>query len=380
MRDRLLHVDRRRRLRVPLMPALVETRLFRAVLLSVSLLFSATACTTTKAHHRVHHAPRPVETETPSLAPGPFTCADKKPLTVHFFDVAQALAALVELPDGQTVLVDLGDSPSRPQCGPRCASAHDHLVPALEGVLHGRPLSLAWITHQHSDHLGGASGVFQRVHVLHLVDNGTDPGARQVQALHEAAGRGGAAVDVVDPQHTKVPLAVAPPLTLTAVVPSEWPTTCERDKNNCSIGLRIDYCSSSLLFTGDAEAVEEERLPLAPVTLIQVGHHGSHTSSSATFIEKTRPKYAVISSGKPGEGTNATYCHPRLATVERVSTALGPPTPGSTLRVFDESTGCKGAPESAWKDLPVNEHLFSTARDGDVTLVTTGDGVFRRVP
>ncbi|MDP9037233.1 MAG: hypothetical protein M3O50_20740, partial [Myxococcota bacterium] len=38
-------------------------------------------------------------------------CADGRTMTIHFYDVGQALAALVDLPDGRHVLVDTADSP-----------------------------------------------------------------------------------------------------------------------------------------------------------------------------------------------------------------------------------------------------------------------------
>lgn len=55
-------------------------------------------------------------------------CAERIPLKVHFFDVAQALAVLVELPGGETILVDTGESPTRPGCGAVCNDAHEHLT------------------------------------------------------------------------------------------------------------------------------------------------------------------------------------------------------------------------------------------------------------
>lgn len=98
-------------------------------------------------------------------------------------------------------------------------------------------------------------------------------------------------------------------------MPSQWYPECGSNANVCSIALRIDCCSSSILFTGDAEAQEEADLTIsAPVTLLQVGHHGSKTSSSPAFLERVKPRYAVISAGLAGEGTNSTYCHPREET------------------------------------------------------------------
>ncbi len=304
---------------------------------------------------------------------GPLTCASSTPMAVHFIDVGQALA----VPDGQTVLVDAGESPARAGRGAPCREAHEHLLDRLDRILAGRPLSMLWVTHQHSDHLGGAPAVLSRFKVLHVVDNGTERAVKQVMALQQAAA--GANVTVVGPGREVVPLQVEEPLKLIAVVPDGWPGNCARDKNDCYIGLRIDYCASSVLFTGDAEETEESVLPLEPATLVQVGHHGSDTSSSSTYLAKTQPKYAVISSGKPDEGTNRTYCHPRASAVEAVSAALGPASGSTTITAF-EGKSCRDSTPANWLSVPVNERLFSTARDGDVTLVTTGDGVLTRVP
>jgi len=35
-------------------------------------------------------------------------------MRVHFYDVAEGLAALVDLPDGRHILVDTGDEPNHP--------------------------------------------------------------------------------------------------------------------------------------------------------------------------------------------------------------------------------------------------------------------------
>lgn len=83
-------------------------------------------------------------------------------LRVHFYNVSQALSALVDLPDGRHILVDTGDSPKRPRCGTVCAGAHSTLVSKLTADLAGQPIDLLWITHQHSDHIGGATDIIER--------------------------------------------------------------------------------------------------------------------------------------------------------------------------------------------------------------------------
>jgi competence protein ComEC len=232
---------------------------------------------------------------------------------------------------------------------------------------------MLWITHQHSDHLGSAPQVLERFKVRIYADNGTDPDKAQVKHAHVAAAQNGTTVLTVDgPQELPLPMNEAVRYTpiLPAVVGG-----CG-NANNCSIGLRIDYCASSVLFVGDAEAEEEREFAVGPVTLLQAGHHGSDTSSTDDFIEKVQPKYVVISSAKPDEGTNKTYCHPRASTVQRLSAATGSPAT-DMLIAFDGAVSCRGAGAEHWLTVPVSPQVFSTARDGDVTLVTSGDGVFQ---
>jgi len=186
--------------------------------------------------------------------------------------VAQGLAALVDLPDGQHIFIDTGESASRAGCGAPCKAASQHLVEQLTADLGGQPVAMVWITHQHSDHLGGAPAVLAAISARTYVDNGTERDKAGVVKAHDAATTHGALLAIVDPQHTTVPVQVADPVHLRAVVPAQWPGSCSSDPNNCSIGLRIDFCASSILFTGDAEAQEERCSNTSrPVTLLEVG-------------------------------------------------------------------------------------------------------------
>jgi competence protein ComEC len=298
-------------------------------------------------------------------------------MTVHFYDVGEALSALVELPDGRHILVDAGNGTHRAGCGDSCDAAGHHLMEHLQADLHGSPIDLLWITHQHADHIGGAPEVLNAFHTRIYVDNGRDSGKFEVRRAHSAADGRGTALSVVDPQHPDMPIAGSPNLRLTPIVPSAWPPSCAYDPNECSIALRIDFCSSSLLFTGDAEHDEESKLdPRGPVTLLQVAHHGSETSTTPGFLAKVKPKYAVISAGRPGDGYNRLFCHPRARVVQRLTKVLAGAASG-TLDAFDGER-CDRSIGSDWSAVSTSEFLWATERDGDVRLTTTGDGAFRR--
>ena len=61
---------------------------------------------------------------------------------------------------------------------------------------------------------------------------------------------------------------------------------------------------------GDAGVNKEtdilEKYTLSNIDFLKVGHHGSDTSSSKSFIDSIQPKYSLISVGK-----NNRYGHPK---------------------------------------------------------------------
>jgi competence protein ComEC len=312
----------------------------------------------------------------------PPLCGQGRRMRIHFYDVGQGLAALVDLPDGRHVLVDAGDRSrdgSRSEHGLGAGATgepSESWMRMLRADLKGEPLDLLWITHQHGDHLGGAPEVLSTFKIGSYVDNGRDKLKEEVLRAHRAAAEHGVAMRVVDPGHADMPLASSPDAKLRPIVPEAWPASCAHDANECSIGLRIDFCSSSVLFTGDAESSEEAVLEPGRVTLLQVGHHGSETSTTPGFLAKTRPHYAVISAGRPGEGLNRAYCHPRALVVQRLTRVLGGPG-AKTLEAFD-GLRCDRAMAGDWISVRASDRLWATERDGTVVLVTSGDGVFER--
>ncbi len=58
----------------------------------------------------------------------------------------------------------------------------------------------------------------------------------------------------------------------------------DQDSNNSSVVIRLDNGEDSFLFTGDAEHGSEEQMVSAGLdlecTVLQVGHHGSASSTS----------------------------------------------------------------------------------------------------
>lgn len=102
-----------------------------------------------------------------------------------------------------------------------------------------------------------------------------------------------------------------------------WPKQEQIEENilnNNSIVAKLIYKNFSMLLTGDIEAVAEEEIlkeyknsNILNSTILKVAHHGSKSSSTQNFIEKVKPKIALI-----GVGKNNTFGHPNEGVIERL--------------------------------------------------------------
>lgn len=81
------------------------------------------------------------------------------------------------------------------------------------------------------------------------------------------------------------------------------------EENDKSLVLSMDFLSRKWLFMGDASVDVEKKIienePSLRADIIKIGHHGSKTSSSYSFLEMLKPSTAIISVGK-----NNSYGHP----------------------------------------------------------------------
>lgn len=85
------------------------------------------------------------------------------------------------------------------------------------------------------------------------------------------------------------------------------------DSNNSSLLFVLKAHGTKTLFTGDIEREAEDYYidKLFKIDILKVAHHGSKTSSSMNFLEKTSPKDAISS-----QGLNNSYGHPHEETLE----------------------------------------------------------------
>lgn len=111
-------------------------------------------------------------------------------------------------------------------------------------------------------------------------------------------------------------------------------------ENTASIAMRISDSQNSFLFMGDLGAEQEKSIlelePLLSATILQIGHHGSRTSSSWDFLAQVQPQMAFISAGK-----NNSYGHPHQETLDKLRIILQ-----DTTQIF--RTDIDGSVELEW--------------------------------
>jgi competence protein ComEC len=212
--------------------------------------------------------------------------------------VGQAEASLLELPGGETVLVDAGGTEHAGARDP----GRDVLAPLLrrKGI---RSIDLAILTHPHPDHLRGFAYLAQHFPIRELWWTGFGGELPEQQALlaavHAVGGvtrltkelpavvlRHGVELQILHPR----PGAEAEGL-------SYFP---ELQANDNSMVVRVSLGERSLLLAGDIERDAEARLlpVLAQTDILKVAHHGSRSSTTAEFLAAVRPRLAVIAVGE----------------------------------------------------------------------------------
>jgi len=219
-------------------------------------------------------------------------------LKVHFIDVGQADAALIQF-GKRTLLIDTGDWRG------------SEVVPYLEkmGVT---SIDVVVGSHPHADHIGQLDKVIERFDVGEVWMSGGTANSQVFNRVISAIDahnigydepRAGDRFEIDD-----LRIDILSPNNLTG------------DLNNDSIVMKLTYGSVSFLFSGDAEREAERKMVSSGqdlrATVLKVGHHGSSTSTTSSFLDKVQPKIAIISVGQ-----NNSYGHPSNEVINRLKNA-----------------------------------------------------------
>lgn len=194
--------------------------------------------------------------------------------TVTMIDIGQGDCTLIVEPFNQSVvMIDCGQNINYD-------TMTNIVVPYLE-LYHINRIDYLVLTHDDYDHRGGLESLDEQIEILNIIDS-----------LDEQ----------IDVKYSFVNLL------------------CQRnqkDENDSSIISYFSYDNMNYLWMGDASTDVEEQLisnyPNLDIDILKLGHHGSKTSSSYSFLNSIEPKLALIS-----VGYNNRYGHPDVEVLDRL--------------------------------------------------------------
>ncbi len=219
---------------------------------------------------------------------------DSNKLNIFYFKVGQADCTLVTI-NNKNMLIDAGQD-----------SDGKYIVEFLKSK-NIKQINYFVITHGDIDHSGGAEDIIDNIKIENIfMPHGIKESEEEYQEIKKLANQKGIKM-------TKVEANQAFDLDVAnfKIVSVKNDINCE--KNDSSIAIRLSYFNTNYLFMGDITTGIEKEIKCDTVDILKVGHHGSSSSTSMEFLEKVKPKYAIISAGN-----NKKYNHPSEEVLERL--------------------------------------------------------------
>ena len=226
-------------------------------------------------------------------------------LHVHMIDCGQGDCFLFEY-EGLYGMIDCGTQDSK-----------DKVIEYLDNQ---KVTKLEFIvgTHQHEDHMGGASAVIDKYEVETIYEPNIGDYAINTKWYKKYN-------YIVE--NKKIPVK-KPKVgdkfylgeTVFEVIGQLNIDEAGNNLNNVSTVIKVTLGQMDILMTGDAETAVEKAIlssnPNLNCEILKLGHHGSDTSTSKKFLNTVNPDYALISCGVGNK-----YKHPKEETMDKLKEA-----------------------------------------------------------
>ena len=231
-------------------------------------------------------------------------------LYIYFVDVGQGDCTLIRTPQNHIVLIDGGGS----EDGKEDNIGEKILIPFLLNK-HIKKVDYIIVSHFDSDHVGGLLTVMERLKVENVIISKQGEDSENYRRFRHIVNKKKINVIVVEKDQI---INIEKNLNFDILWP-EKNLINENILNNNSVVCKLNYSGFSMLFTGDVEALAEEKIvklyeknDRLNSTCLKAGHHGSKTSSTTDFLDLVNPKYVLI-----GVGINNKFGHPNEEVIER---------------------------------------------------------------
>lgn len=233
-------------------------------------------------------------------------------LTVSTFRSGAMAAAVLDVGQGESVLLRCGDSWTLVDCGGDSMDNAGDIAADYIRSMGGRKLDLLVITHFHDDHANGVSQLLERVPVDAIVLPAAEEDSPLRQEIVSIAKEKNIPMEELGRDRT-VELDGGGALHLFAPLGAG-------ETNEEGLSVLATSGDFDVLITGDmggdVEQLLLEHTELPHVELLVAGHHGSKYSTSPRLLAAIQPETAVISVGADNR-----YGHPASETLERLSAA-----------------------------------------------------------
>lgn len=228
-----------------------------------------------------------------------------KQVNIHFLDIGQGDATLIDFPNGEQMLIDCAKTNIVLEALGRAMPFYDRTIETLV------------ITHPDLDHYGGCIDVMKRFNIQTIVYTGAEKDNQFFTAfidhIENEKKDGVRYVEIEQEQVWNIAST-----TIHFLFPDKPTDQIKFESNNTSIVVLLEYNKHTALLTADAEKELEAYLvekygSILDVDILKVGHHGSDTSSIQEFLGAVTPKHAIISCGLDNE-----YGHPTPQVMKRL--------------------------------------------------------------
>lgn len=253
-----------------------------------------------------------------------FLNLSKDDLTIDFLDVAQGDCTLITTKTGKRILVDGGDCENYDY-------GENVVLPYL--LKHGiSSLDYILVSHFDSDHCGGLFSIIENLKIKNIIFGYQYEETEYLLEFLKLADSKNINIIIVSNNDI---VKIDEFIYFEIFSPFKDDMITENAINNNSVVAKLNFSknnfSTSILFTGDIEAIAEEKLVLEygnklKSDILKVAHHGSITSTTDEFLENVNPKIALI-----GVGKNNSYGHPSQITIQNLNKA------GATIHRTDQS-------------------------------------------